>query len=226
MVSDDKAVSKVQVKGLDTLTIVRQLGLFIGLAASIAIGVWVVLWSQTPNFGVLFGAVDEQDASLVLDALQKLNIPYKMDESTGAILVPSKNVHDARIKLAAQGLPKGTSNSFSGSENKGFGFGMSQAKESVIFQKGLETELARTIISLSNVKTARIHLAIPKQSAFIRNKQEPRASVTLGLYSGRTLNDGQVAAITHLVSSSVPNLSVDNITVVDQMGNLLSTGEN
>lgn len=225
MANEMQTGAKVQVKGLDAITIVRQLGLFAGLAASIAIGFWVVLWSQEPNYGVLFGAIDEQEASEVLDALQQLDIPFRIDESTGAILVPSKKVRDARIKLAAQGLPKGVSNGYSSFGGKSSTFGMSQAKERVMFQKSLEQDLARTITSLNNVKTVRIHLAIPRQSVFVRDKQKTRASVTLGLYSGRSLSSGQVAAIAHLVSSSVPNLTVDQVTVVDQKGRLLSTGE-
>ena len=225
MANELQTNAKVQVNKLDAITIVRQLGLFVGLAASIAIGFWVVLWSQEPNYGVLFGSIDEQEASEVLDALQQLNIPFRMDDSTGAILVPSKNVRDARIKLAAQGLPKGAGNSYSSLGGESSTFGVSQAKEKVLFQKALEHELSKTIISLSNVKSARVHLAIPRQSVFVRDKQLARASVTLGLYSGRTLNAGQIAAIAHLVSSSVPNLAVDQVTVVDQKGRLLSTGE-
>ncbi|WP_455204866.1 flagellar basal-body MS-ring/collar protein FliF [Kaarinaea lacus] len=210
--------------GLDTLTIVRQLGLFIGLAASVAIGVWVVLWSQEPNYSVLYGTLEETEASLVMDALQQLNISYKLDDSTGALMVPSKNVHDARIKLAAQGLPKSASGGFNSLNTQDNTFGISETKENLIYQKALEQELSRTIVSLSNVRTARVHLAIPKQSVFVRNRQKPRASVIVSLYSGRNINEGQVAAISHLVASSVPNLDVEHVTVVDQQGRLLTTG--
>jgi flagellar M-ring protein FliF len=219
---------KMMVKpgGIDAVTIIRQLALIIGFAASVAIAFWVVLWMQEPNYSVLFGNIDKSEASEVLDALQQLNMSYKLDESTGAILVPSKNVHDARIKLAAQGLPKSSAGGgFATLVNNDNTFGISESKENLIYQKALEQELARTISSLSNVKTARIHLAIPKQSVFLRNRQKPRASVIVSLYAGRNLNDGQVAAISHLVSSSVPNLEVESVTVVDQNGHLLTNGQ-
>ncbi len=212
--------------GIDTVTIIRQLALIIGFAASVAIAFWVVLWMQEPNYSVLLGNLDKSEAGEVLDALQQLNITYKLDESTGAILVPTKQVHDARIKLAAQGLPKSTSGGgFANLVTNDNTFGISESKENIIYQKALEQELARTISSLSNVKSARIHLAIPKQSVFLRNRQKPRASVIVSLYAGRNLNDGQVAAISHLVSSSVPNLDVENVTVVDQNGRLLTNGQ-
>ncbi len=219
--------TNAKVPGLDTLTIVRQLGLLVAVAVSVAIGAWVVLWSQEPNYGVLFGNIDKSEASQVLDALQQLNISYHLDESTGAIMVPSKDLNDARIKLAAQGLPRGTvGGGFSGMSGGDSPFGMSEAKENVLFQRELEQELARTINSISNVKTARVHLAIPKKSLFLRDRQKPRASVVVSLYSGRNLSEGQVAAIVHMVSSSVPNLDVENVTLVDQKGSLLSNGEN
>lgn len=216
---------QVKINGLDTLTLVRQLGLFVALAASVATGVWVVLWSQEPNYSLLFGNLEETEAGLVLEGLQQLNIPYKLDGSSGAILVPSKSLHDARIKLAAQGLPKGTTGGFASlTENDG-PFGSSEAKQRIMFQRALEQELAQTINSLSNVKSSRIHLAIPKRSMFVRDRQKPRASIIISLYPGRNLNDGQVSAIVHLVSSSVPNLDVDAITLVDQKGHLLTSGE-
>ncbi len=225
MANDLQADTKIQVNKLDSITIVRQLGLFVGLAASIAIGFWVVLWSQEPHYGVLFSSIDEQEASEVLDALQQLDIPFRLDESTGAVLVPSKKVRDVRIKLAAQGLPKSVNSGYSSFGGENGTFGVSQAKEKFMFQKALEHELSKTISSLNNVKSTRIHLAIPRQSVFVRDKQKTQAAVTLNLYSGRTLGAGQVAAIAHLISSSVPNLSVDQVTVVDQKGRLLSTGE-
>jgi flagellar M-ring protein FliF len=220
----DKMVAKPG--GIDAVTIIRQFALIIGFAASVAIAFWVVLWMQDPNYSVLFGNLDKSEAGEILDTLQQLNIPHKLDESTGAILVPTKHVHDARIKLAAQGLPKSTAGGgFSNLLTEDNTFGISESKENLIYQKALEQELARTISSLSNVKSARIHLAIPKQSVFLRNRQKPRASVIVSLYAGRNLNDGQVAAISHLVSSSVPNLDVDSVTVVDQNGRLLTNGQ-
>jgi flagellar M-ring protein FliF len=212
--------------GIDAVTIIRQLALIVGFAASVAIAFWVVLWMQEPSYAVLFGNLDKSEAGEVLDALQQLNIEYKLDDSTGALMVPSKHVHDARIKLAAQGLPKSTNGGgFANLMTNDNTFGISESKENLIYQKALEQELARTISSLSNVKSARIHLAIPKQSVFLRNRQKPRASVIVSLYAGRSLSDGQVAAMSHLVSSSVPNLEVENVTVVDQTGRLLTNGQ-
>lgn len=211
-------------QGFDTMTMVRQLLLLVAMAGSIAIGGWLVFWLQEPNYGVLFSSLDDGEASLILEELQKLDIPHKLDSGTGALLVPTKEIHSARIKLAAQGLPKGTRGGLFGSEDSG-GFGVSEAMEKVRFQKALESELAITIGSLANVKNVRIHLAIPKQSVFVRNRHKPRASVVINLYAGRNLTDGQVAAVVHLVSSSVPNLDVENVTVVDQKGHLLTAGE-
>ena len=226
MANPDADQLKHNPNGINALTVVRQFALIFGVAAAVAIGFWVFSWMQEPNYGVLYGNLDKSEAGQILDALQQLNIPYKLDESTGAILVPSGNIHDARIKLAAQGLPRSTAGGgFSNLLTQDNTFGISESKENLIYQKALEQELARTISSLSNVKAARIHLAIPKQSVFLRNRQKPRASVIVGLYSGRSLSDGQVAAISHLVSSSVPNLDVDNVTVVDQNGRLLTDGQ-
>lgn len=226
MANPDADQLKHNPNGINALTVVRQFALIFGVAAAVAIGFWVFSWMQEPNYGVLYGNLDKSEAGQILDALQQLNIPYKLDESTGAILVPSGNIHNARIKLAAQGLPRSTAGGgFSNLLTQDNTFGISESKENLIYQKALEQELARTISSLSNVKAARIHLAIPKQSVFLRNRQKPRASVIVGLYSGRSLSDGQVAAISHLVSSSVPNLDVDNVTVVDQNGRLLTDGQ-
>ena len=211
--------------GFDVLTMVRQFGLLLAIAGSLALAAWLVLWLKDPNYSVLFASMDSSEASLIMQQLQQDKIPYKLDENTGALMVPSGDVYDARIKLAAQGLPKGTSGAMMNLGEQSNGFGVSEAMEKARFQKALEAELAVTIASLNNVKSARIHLAIPKQSVFVRNRQKPRASVVVNLYNGRQLADGQVAAIVHLVSSSVPNLEVDNVTVVDQTGRLLTNGE-
>jgi len=215
----------VTVNGLDAATMLRQLGFFVALAASFVIAGWVLLWSQEPNYSVLFSSLEEREASIVLDALQQLNIQYKLDNKTGALLVPSKSVYDARINLAAQGLPKSTAGGFASLDNGDSTFGMSAAKETILFQRALERELVQTVNSISNVKSSRIHLAIPKQSAFLRDRQKPRASVIVSLYPGRSLSEGQVSAIVHLVASSVPNLQLEQVTVVDQTGRLLTNGD-
>lgn len=212
-------------QGFDVMTMIRQVGLLAAMAGSITAGIWLFNWLKEPSYGILFSSVDNKEAGLILDELQHLNIPFKLDNASGAILVPSADVHNARIKLAAQGLPKATTGGIVGFNDEGNGFGVSEAMEKVRFQKALESELAVTISSLTNVKSARIHLALPKQSVFVRNRQKPGASVVLNLYSGRELAEGQVAAIVHLVASSVPNLEVENVTVVDQKGRLLTNGD-
>ncbi|WJW74575.1 flagellar basal-body MS-ring/collar protein FliF [Thiohalobacter sp. IOR34] len=209
------------VHGFAALPAVRQVGLMIGLAASVALGVAVVLWSQTPNYSLLYANLPERDASQVADALQQAGIPYKIDAGSGALLVPADKIHEARLKLAANGLPKG---------NDGFemlngdqGFGTSQFVEMARHQHALEIELSQTIGTLRGIKHARVHLALPKRSVFLRKKETPTASVVVELYAGRSLNDGQVASIVNLVAGSVPHLSPNDVTVVDQSGNLLTS---
>jgi flagellar M-ring protein FliF len=210
--------------GLNNLNSLRQVGLMLALAASIALGITVATWSWKPNYGVLYGALEEQDVSTVMDALRQSGIDAKLDETTGAVLVPSAQVHDARIKMAAQGLPKGISAGFDSLDEKN-SFGVSQFMETARYQRALEVELARSVMSLSSVKSARVHLAIPRQSVFVRNRKKASASVVVNLYPGRSLEAGQVAAVVHMVSSSVPNLDTAEVTVVDQKGKLLTNGE-
>ncbi|HIP52836.1 MAG TPA: flagellar basal body M-ring protein FliF [Chromatiales bacterium] len=201
--------------------VVRQLSVMIGIALSVALGVSIVLWSQTPNYSLLYGNLAQKDATEVIDALQKAGIDYKVDPSTGAVMVPTADVQKARMKLAGQGLPQGEGLGFELLQQE-TGFGTSRALEAARFQRALEGELARTIATLTNVESARVHLANPKQSVFVRKRKAPSASVTLRLYSGRTLDKGQVEAIVHLVASAVPELTPEKVTVVDQKGRLLS----
>ncbi len=211
------------VQGFQVLPAMRQIGLMIGLAASVALGVSVVLWSQKPNYTLLYANLSSKDAGQVIDALQSSGIQFKVDEATGAVMVESSKLQSARMELAKDGLPEGNAMGFEMLQ-KEQGFGTSQFIETARFQRALEGELARTISELRNVKSARVHLAIPKRSVFLRDRSEPTASVMADLYSGRTLDEEQIAAIVHLVSSSVPHLTPENITVVDQRGNLLSSG--
>ncbi len=209
------------VQGFAGLSPVKQVGLLLGLAASIAIGVAIALWSQSPAWSLLYGNLDETDTAQVLDALQQAAIPYRIDEHSGAVMVPADKVHQARLQLAAQGLPRGTGNGFELLQEDQ-GFGVSQFMENVRYQHALEGELARTISTLRNVREARVHLAVPKRSVFLRRQEAPSASVVVSLYAGRTLDESQVAAIVHMVASSVPRLEPKAVTVVDQNGNLLS----
>ncbi|NOX76949.1 MAG: flagellar basal body M-ring protein FliF [Gammaproteobacteria bacterium] len=210
--------------GLGGLSALRQIGIMIGLAASLAIGVTVGLWSWAPSYGVLYGALEEQDVGAVMDALRTSGIKVKLDDTTGAVLVPAKDIYEARIKLASMNLPKGVSAGFDALDEKN-GFGVSQFMERARFHRALEVELGRTVSSLNNVKHARVHLAMPRQSVFVRNRKKASASVTVNLFPGRSLEPGQVAAIVHMVSSSVPNLGMAQVTVVDQTGKLLTNGQ-
>ncbi len=205
---------------MSRLPVVRQLGFMIGLAAAVAVGVGVVLWSQQPSFALLYSNLSEKDSSGVIDALEKSKTPYQVS-GQGSVLVPADKVHDMRIKLAAQGLPRSNAVGFE-SLNEGQGFGVSQFMENARYQRALEVELSRSISTIANVENARVHLAIPKRSVFLRDRQKPSASVLLNLYAGRTLEDEQVAAITHLVSSSIPELDASQVTIVDQRGRLLT----
>ncbi len=211
------------VQGFQGLPAMRQIGLMIGLAASVALGVAVVLWSQQPNYTLLYANLSSKDAGQVVDALQKSGIQFKVDEATGAVMVERTRLQSARMELAKDGLPEGNAMGFEILQ-KEQGFGTSQFIETARYQRALEGELSRTIATLRNVDNARVHLAIPKRSVFLRDRSAPTASVMVDLYSGRSLDEEQIAAIVHLVSSSVPHLTPENITVVDQTGNLLSSG--
>ena len=201
----------------------RNLALAIGAALVVALMVGALLWSQQPDYRVLFSNFSDRDGGAIVTSLQQMNVPYKFAEGGGAILVPAAQVYDARLKLASQGLPKGGSVGFELMENQKLG--VSQFLEQVNFQRALEGELARSIQSVGAVQSARVHLALPKASVFVRDQQKPTASVILNLNQGRTLDPGQVSAIVHLVASSVPELSSKSVTVIDQSGNLLSDAD-
>lgn len=191
-------------------------------AVALALGAW--MWSRSPDYRVLFANLGDRDGGAIIAALGQMNVPYQFADGGGAILVPADRVHEVRLRLASQGLPKGSLVGFELMESSRLG--TSQFLEQVNFQRALEGELARSIQSVAAVGSARVHLAIPKPSVFLRDQQKPSASVLVNLHPGRTLEQGQVSAIVHLVSSSVPDLPVKNVTVVDQNGNLLSqTGD-
>ena len=202
----------------------RNLALGAGMALVLGIMTAVWMWNQKPDYRVLFSNYSDRDGGAIISALQQMNVPHQFAEGGGAILVPAERVHDARLKLASQGLPQGGNVGFELLENQKLG--VSQFLEQVNFQRAMEGELARTINSISVVQSARVHLAIPKPSVFVREKEKPTASVLLNLHPGRTIDRQQVSAILHLVSSSVPELTAQNVTVVDQNGSLLSSPEN
>lgn len=191
----------------------------VGLAAIVAIIVGVILWSQQPDWKVLFSNLSEKDGGTIAGMLEAQNVPHRYSDN-GALLVPADRVHEVRLRLASQGLPRGGLVGFELMENQKFG--TSQFAEQVNYQRGLEGELSRTIQSIGAVQSARVHLAIPKPSVFVRDDQKPSASVMLNLYPGRMLDGGQIAGISHLISSSVANLPITNVTVIDQNGNLLT----
>lgn len=190
----------------------------LSMLAAIVVAGWT--WTRTPTFAVLFTNVSERDGGNIIAALQQMNVPFKFSESGGAILVPQQQVHELRMRLASQGLPKGGLVGFELMENQKLG--MSQFIEQINFQRALEGELSRSIQSLAAVAGARVHLAIPKQTGFMRDDQKPSASVVLNIHPGRNLDSNQVAGIAHMVASSVPHLPAANVSVIDQNGNLLS----
>ena len=191
----------------------------VAFAIAVVVGVW--LWSRAPEYAVLFSNLEERDGGAIVAALQQQNVPYRFSPGGGAILIPSQMVHDVRLRLAAQGLPKGGLVGFELMENQKLG--VSQFHEQVNFQRALEGELARTIQSIASVASARVHLAIPKQSGFLRDEQKPTASVMVNLHPGRTMDAAQIAGVVHLIASSVPQLANERVSVIDQSGTLLTT---
>ena len=198
----------------------QKIMLALGVAIAVAVMGAVWMWGQQPDYRVLFSNFSDRDGGAIVAELEKMNIPYKYAEGGGAVLVPADRVHDARLKLASQGLPKGGNVGFELMENQKLG--SSQFVERVNFQRAMEGELARSIESVSAVQAARVHLAMPKDSVFVSEQKAPTASVLLNLHPGRVLDVQQISAIVHLVASSVPELPIKNVTVVDQHGNLLS----
>ena len=209
-------------ENLSEMTMLRQVGLMVGLAASVAIGFAVVLWSQQPDYRPLYGSLAGMDSKQIMETLAAADIAYTVEPNSGALLVKADDVARARMKLAAAGVTPSDANIGFEILDKDQGLGTSQFMEATRYRRGLEGELARTISSLNNVKGARVHLAIPKSSVFVRDERKPSASVLVELFSGRSLEPGQVLAIINLVATSVPELSKSQITVVDQKGNLLS----
>lgn len=190
------------------------------IAAAMAVIAAIWLWSSAPDYKVLFSNFSDRDGGAITASLDQMGVKYKFSEGGTAILIPAEQVHNVRLKLAAQGLPRAGNVGFELLENQKLG--TSQFVEQVNYQRSLEGELANSIQSVSAVSSARVHLALPKPSVFVRDQQKPTASVLLNLQPGRTLDQAQVSAIVHLVASSVPELTPSNVTVVDQNGTLLS----
>ncbi|RZI82426.1 MAG: flagellar basal body M-ring protein FliF, partial [Pseudomonas sp.] len=209
-------------ENISRMPALRQVGLLVGLAASVAIGFAVVLWSQQPDYRPLYGSLAGMDTKQVMEVLGAADIPYNVEPNSGALLVKADDLSRARLKLAAAGVAPSDGNVGFEMLDKEQGLGTSQFMEATRYRRSLEGELARTVSSLNNVKAARVHLAIPKSSVFVRDERKPSASVLVELYPGRALEPGQVMAIVNLVATSVPELDKTQVTVVDQKGNLLS----
>jgi flagellar M-ring protein FliF len=210
-----------QLSDLKELPLVRQLALLIGVALAIAAGLTLFFWSQQPAFVAVFPDLPPEDASALADSMQAAAIPYRVDPQSGAVTVPPERLREARMRAAAQGLPKGSAMGFELLE-KDQGFGTSQFIENARYQMAIETELARTVSSLQPIKNARVHLAVQKPSAFTDSRREATASVVVDLYPGRQLEGSQIESIQHLIASSVPNLAPGAVSVIDQYGRLLS----
>lgn len=207
--------------GFNRLNLLRQIGLMVGLAASVALGVAVVLWAQEPNYQPVLGDLSNYNPQEVTQILDQAGIEYKMDTRSGALLVASDDVYNARLKLAADGVADEKTVGYE-LLDKDQGLGTSQFMENISFRRGLEGELVRTITSLDSIRGARVHLAIPKRSVFVRDARKPSASIFVDVRSGRRMKGEQINAIVNMVAASIPEMSSEDVTVVDQSGNLLS----
>lgn len=222
MTAADQAQTS-QNKPQEWLTRVRanpKIPLMVAGAAAIAVIIALVLWAKTPDYKVLYSNLADQDGGAIVTQLTQMNVPYRFSDNGSAIEVPADKVYDLRLRLAQQGLPKGGAVGFELLDQEKFG--ISQFSEQVNYQRALEGELARTIETLGPVKNARVHLAMPKPSLFVREQKSPSASVTLSLEPGRALDEGQISAVVHMVSSAVAGLPPGNVTLVDQGGHLLT----
>jgi len=207
--------------GIASLPVPRQIGVILGLAASIALGVWVVLWTQQADLRPLYGSLEHLDASAVVAVLESNKINYRIDQNSGTLLVEGSRMHEARLKLAEAGMPGERAAGFELLDQQQ-GIGTSQFMETARYRRSLEGELSRTIASITSVRGARVHLAMPERSVFLRDQRRASASVLLDVIPGRVVQEGQVRAIGNLVASSVPDLELSQVTIVDQKGKLLS----
>ncbi len=212
--------------GMLDMPAAKQMGLIFSIGAVIALVMLVGVWSISPAMTPLYSSLDGKDAADVSGALMAAGIEYELNSATGMVMVGKDKLHDARLKMAALGLPKKASMRGMEQLSEEQGFGTSQFVEAARYHHALEAELSRTISSLRNVRSARVHLALPKQSVFVRDRVAPSASVVVDLLGGEGINGSSVASIVHLVSSSVPYLNAQQVTVVDQNGRLLSDASN
>ncbi len=206
---------------LGALSLKNQISLILGLSAVAGLAFALAAWNNSGDYKVLYANLSDKDGGAIIAQLSQMNIPYRHADGGAAILVPSSKVHDARLKLASSGLPKGSVVGFELMD--GARFGQTQFQERLTFQRGLEGELTRSITAMPAVQGARVHLALPNQNGFFREQQKPSASVLLSLHPGRTLDRAQVAGIVHLIASSVPEMNPKAVSIVDQTGALLSS---
>ncbi|MEE4302081.1 MAG: flagellar basal-body MS-ring/collar protein FliF [Pseudomonadales bacterium] len=210
-----------QLTGLSELPVARQLGVLVGIAASVALGVWIVLWSQQDQYALLFGKLSDSAAAEIVDQLRQSGVPYRLDARTGALEVPVDQLHETRLALAASGLPRERASGYELIADP-TGFGGSKVMEAARLKHVMETELARSIATIAGVQAARVHLAMPEPSVFVRERRQPSASVVLTLDPGARIDPKQVSAVAHLVGASVPGLTADAVKVIDQGGRLVS----
>ncbi|MCC5866887.1 MAG: flagellar M-ring protein FliF [Gammaproteobacteria bacterium] len=215
-----RTISK-QFAGLGRLPAQRQFGTVLGLAVVLALAVTVVMWGLRPGYQVLLSGAAERDIAQAVTVLSRQNIPHRLDARSGALMVPATRVAEARLNLATEGLPRADGVGFELLDQDS-GIGTSRMVETARYQRALEGEIARSVTTLNSVERARVHLALPRQSVFVRDRIKPGASVIVHLHPGRMLDDAQVAGIVHLVASSVPELEAERVTVIDQRGQLLS----
>ena len=213
-------VSPGWLQRLSALDRAQRMRLGVGLALLVAVAIAAIVLGRQPDYRVLFANLNDKDGGAIVAQLSQMNVPYKHADGGGAILIPADRVHDVRLRLATQGLPKGSVAGFELMESSKFG--MTQFQERLNFQRGLEGELTRSIQALSSVQGARVHLALPNQNGFFREQQKPSASVLVSLHPGRILDRAQLAGIVHLVASSVPELAPSAVSVLDDTGKLLS----
>lgn len=212
--------SPVWIQRLSTLNRAQRMRLGVGVVLLVAAAIAAVVLGRQPDYRVLFSNLSDKDGGAIVAQLSQMNVPYKHADGGGAILIPADKVHDVRLRLASQGLPKGSVSGFELMEANRFG--MTQFQERLNFQRGLEGELTRSIQALASVQSARVHLALPNQNGFFREQQKPSASILISLYPGRVLDRAQLAGIVHLVASSVPELAPSAVSVLDDTGKLLS----
>ncbi|MDY0135907.1 MAG: flagellar basal-body MS-ring/collar protein FliF [Thiomicrospira sp.] len=210
------------VNNLTSLPVARQVAIIIGLSASIALAIGILTWSQTTNYTLLFGSMEARELNEVVQLLDAQKVEYKLDAGAGSIHVPSDKVHALRLQLAAEGFPKQADTGYQLLDREQ-GFGISQFRETTQYHRALEGELAKSVASINAVASARVMLGLPKRSVFVRKQESPTASVVIKLHSGRSLTEEQVSSIVHLVAASIPNMNPKDVTVVDQLGNLLTS---